>query len=180
MNVPLNAGVPIVLSDDEAIVLFELLRRYTESEVLDIVDQAEQRALWNLCCVFEKTGLPPFDGDYADALRLARERLSGMKATGPVMAATADQFCKAALDLSLKLRSREIPPMHEFIAMHGLLHALGMQYAARASLPKALVGLLLDLSTALYSAADAIEEPGRGALYAQFDIVCDKIRDICA
>jgi hypothetical protein len=46
------------LTVPEAVVLDEFLRRYSETDQLTIVDQAEQRALWNLQCVFEKVGDP--------------------------------------------------------------------------------------------------------------------------
>jgi hypothetical protein len=50
--------VVIRLSVPEAVVLDAFLRRYVETDQLTIVDQAEQRALWNLQCVFEKVGDP--------------------------------------------------------------------------------------------------------------------------
>jgi hypothetical protein len=46
------------LTVPEAVVLDELLRRYSETDQLAVLDQAEQRALWNLQCVFEKVGDP--------------------------------------------------------------------------------------------------------------------------
>lgn len=45
MNEHINSEVHITLTGDEALVLFELLRRYSDSDQLNIVDQAEQRAL---------------------------------------------------------------------------------------------------------------------------------------
>ncbi|MCB1588608.1 MAG: hypothetical protein KDI56_06875 [Xanthomonadales bacterium] len=48
------AEFSLSLTHDEAWVLFELVRRYSDTDALSIIDQAEQRALWNLCCVFEK------------------------------------------------------------------------------------------------------------------------------
>lgn len=44
--------LPVTL--DEALVLSELLQRYSQSDQLTIEDPAEQQALWNLCCIFEK------------------------------------------------------------------------------------------------------------------------------
>ena len=67
--------VQVSLTPDEAIVLFEFVRRYSDTGSLTIVDQAEQRALWNLCCVFERGLLAPFEGDYLDLLQQARDRL---------------------------------------------------------------------------------------------------------
>ena len=50
--------VAIRLTVPEAVVLDTFLRRYSETDRLIIVDRAEQRALWNLQCVFEQVGDP--------------------------------------------------------------------------------------------------------------------------
>lgn len=50
--------VVIRLTVTEAVVLDAFLRRYSETDCVTIADQAEQRALWNLQCVFEKVGDP--------------------------------------------------------------------------------------------------------------------------
>lgn len=55
MNIP---QVVIRLTMPEAVVLDAFLRRYSETGRLSIEDQAEQRALWNLQCVFETVGNP--------------------------------------------------------------------------------------------------------------------------
>jgi len=75
MNEHTNSDVQIALTADEALVLFEFLSRYSDSEELNIVDQAEQRVLWNLCCIFEKKLIAPFNMEYAQALSEARARL---------------------------------------------------------------------------------------------------------
>lgn len=75
MNERTNSEVNITRTADEALVLFEFLSRYSDSEQLNIVDQAEQRALWNLCCIFEKKSVAPFDMEYGQALSEARARL---------------------------------------------------------------------------------------------------------
>ncbi|WP_150050238.1 hypothetical protein [Methylomonas rhizoryzae] len=67
--------VQFKITSDEAIVLFEFLQRFSNTEKLGIEDQAEERALWNLYCVFEKYLVMPFDKDYPELLREARERL---------------------------------------------------------------------------------------------------------
>jgi hypothetical protein len=67
--------IEIKLTEDEAWVLFEVTRRFSESDQLDIADQAEQRALWNLCCVFEKTLHQESDLEYTDHIAQCRERL---------------------------------------------------------------------------------------------------------
>lgn len=67
--------VLLPLTLDEAVVLFEFLQRYSNTDRLSIEDQAEQRALWNLCCVFEKHLTLPFEKNYSDLLAEARNRL---------------------------------------------------------------------------------------------------------
>ena len=62
------------LTNDEALVLFEYLQRYVETGKLDFIDQAEQRALWNLGALLEKE-LFPLPENYAAALGSARNRL---------------------------------------------------------------------------------------------------------
>ncbi|MEW7857407.1 hypothetical protein AB2M95_15975 [Pseudomonas chlororaphis] len=72
---PPNESFSLSLTQDEALVLFEFVSRFSDSDQLTIEDQAEQRALWNLCCVLEKHLSLPFEGSYADILQAARERL---------------------------------------------------------------------------------------------------------
>ncbi|WP_020405795.1 hypothetical protein [Hahella ganghwensis] len=67
--------VSIKLTKDEALVLFELLSRFSDEDKLSIEDQAEQRALWNLTCIFEKVLAEPFSENWSDIISEARERL---------------------------------------------------------------------------------------------------------
>lgn len=67
--------VEIKLTKDEALVLFEFLSRFSDEERLSIEDQAEQRALWNLTCLFEKALAEPFSGDWPQIIQAARDRL---------------------------------------------------------------------------------------------------------
>jgi hypothetical protein len=53
-----NSEVVIRLTVPEAVVLDAFLRRYSETDRVSIATQAEQRALWNLQCLFEKAGDP--------------------------------------------------------------------------------------------------------------------------
>jgi hypothetical protein len=67
-----ESEVVIRLTFDEAAVLDEFLRRYSQTDRLTIEDHAEQQALWNLQCLFEKLpdrNFPP--------LHLARAALRG-------------------------------------------------------------------------------------------------------
>jgi hypothetical protein len=70
-----DGDVPLVLSTDEALVLFEFLSRFSNTGRLVIEDPAEQEVLWGLQCSLEKVQLAPHLTDYQDQLRQARERL---------------------------------------------------------------------------------------------------------
>lgn len=70
-----TSEVQISLSADEALVLFEFLSRFDESNELTIVDQAEERALSNLLGPLQKQLVPPFQQDYVEQLQQARNRL---------------------------------------------------------------------------------------------------------
>lgn len=70
-----SADVQISLTADEAVVLFEFVRRFSDLNELTIVNQAEERALWNLCCLLEKGSLGPLSGKWPDLLQQARDRL---------------------------------------------------------------------------------------------------------
>jgi hypothetical protein len=63
------------LSPDEALVLFDFLSRFSDDDELRIDDQAEQRVLWDLCCLLERQLVEPFDENYALLLAQARSRV---------------------------------------------------------------------------------------------------------
>jgi hypothetical protein len=67
--------VRLELTADEALVLFEFLSSYCDSNVLSIEDQAEQRALWNLLCLLEKQLVEPFRPEYHQLVQQVRDRL---------------------------------------------------------------------------------------------------------
>lgn len=71
----MNKEVEIKLTEDEAWVLYELTRRFSDTETLNIEDQAEERALWNLCCVFEKTLHQESNEEYKEFINKCRDRL---------------------------------------------------------------------------------------------------------
>ncbi len=58
--------VTINLTKEKAIVLFELSSRFTDSDQLSIMDQAEEVVLWNLCTSLEKNLSEPFKPNWAD------------------------------------------------------------------------------------------------------------------
>ncbi len=65
-------NITLVLSQDEALVLFELLSRFSDGKDLHIKDQAEERVLWDLCCLLEKQLVQPFREEYAVLIEKAR------------------------------------------------------------------------------------------------------------
>ncbi len=67
--------VDLHLTKEEAIVLFEMLSRFSENDKMEIEDQSEQRVLWNLCASLESTLVEPFDENYASILENARAML---------------------------------------------------------------------------------------------------------
>ncbi len=70
-----DSEIKIAFSPDEALVLFDFLWRYSDTDRLAVDHQAEQRALWDLCCKFESILVEPLKPNYEDLLDAARERL---------------------------------------------------------------------------------------------------------
>ncbi|HEV7843130.1 MAG TPA: hypothetical protein VGO69_05500, partial [Pyrinomonadaceae bacterium] len=56
-------AITIKLTRAEAIVLFELLSRFSEEERLQIKDSSEEKVLWNIQCLLEKTLSEPLQAD---------------------------------------------------------------------------------------------------------------------
>jgi len=71
----MSKEVNVTLTEDEAWVLFELTRRFSDSDKLSIEDKAEERALWNLCCIFEKTLHQESNIEYKEFIAKCRDRL---------------------------------------------------------------------------------------------------------
>lgn len=71
--------IKIELNSDEALILFELLSRYSDTDELAIEDQAEQRVLWNLCCDLEKLLIEPFSNNYREMVVDSRSRIRDSK-----------------------------------------------------------------------------------------------------
>jgi len=68
--------IRIELSRDEALVLFDWLARFNQTDQLDFLEaQAEQRALWNLEAILEKSLVEPLAPTYKELLEQARARL---------------------------------------------------------------------------------------------------------
>ena len=70
-----DGDVSLNLSSDEALVLFEFLSRFGDTDRLEIADQAEEAVLWGLQGSLEKVLVEPLLPDYKERLRQARERL---------------------------------------------------------------------------------------------------------
>lgn len=72
----MSDNINISLTKDEALVIFDFLSRFSESDSkLTIEDQAEERVLWNLYCDLEKILVEPFQEDYGKLLKQSRERV---------------------------------------------------------------------------------------------------------
>lgn len=67
--------INIKLTEDEPWVLFDFVHRFSDTEKLEIIDQAEERTLWNLCCILEKTLYQDNNLTYQDFITKCRERL---------------------------------------------------------------------------------------------------------
>ena len=68
-----EADVQLSLSEDEALVLYEWLRRAGDAED-GWVDQAEQRTVWDLTASLERQ-LPVLTANYRSRLETARDRV---------------------------------------------------------------------------------------------------------
>lgn len=71
----LEDEIHISLNRDEALVFFEFLSRFSVNDNLTIENQAKERVLWDLCCVFEKVLDEPFKENYLEILEKAREKV---------------------------------------------------------------------------------------------------------
>lgn len=67
--------VMLELSNDEALVLFDWLRRFNHSEAKTFEDQAEQRVLWDIEAMLEASLVEPLNANYDESLAAARARV---------------------------------------------------------------------------------------------------------
>ena len=70
-----NDKVVLELSVDEALVLYDFLARFEDSDILSIQDQAESRVLWNVCSDLERTLSEPLAANYSAKLHQARDNI---------------------------------------------------------------------------------------------------------
>lgn len=69
----MSGSVRIELSGDEALVLFEWLSGLEGSKIA--TGEAEQKVLWRIEGLLEKSLVEPFAADYADLVEQARQRI---------------------------------------------------------------------------------------------------------
>ena len=67
--------VVLTFTKDEAIVLFELASRFTDTDELSIQDRAEESVLWSICARLEKVLAEPFDPNWNEILQHARDKV---------------------------------------------------------------------------------------------------------
>lgn len=67
------------LSNDEALVLFDWLKRFNENENNQFEDQAEERVLWDIEALLEKSLIILFNENYNELLQTARKRIRDQK-----------------------------------------------------------------------------------------------------
>jgi type VI protein secretion system component VasK len=72
-------SVRIELSNDEAMVLHSWVARFNQREDNQFEDQAEQRVLWNLEALLEKSQADPFLEEYDSLVASARARVRDHK-----------------------------------------------------------------------------------------------------
>lgn len=69
-------NISLILTKDEALVLFVFLARLNQVEDPDIFeDQAEQKIFWSLEAQLEKQLVEPFSSDYRNVITEARNRV---------------------------------------------------------------------------------------------------------
>ena len=70
-----SSKIPIELSIDEALVLFDFLSRFEKDDELAIRHAAEERILWDVLAVLEKGLNAPLSRDYGKLLAQARSAI---------------------------------------------------------------------------------------------------------
>jgi len=71
-----NDGYALQVSADEALVLFDFLSRFSDTDKLTVEHPSEEQALWNLCCILETELVEPFKPNYLELLQKARSALT--------------------------------------------------------------------------------------------------------
>ncbi len=68
----MSEKISLELTPSEALVLFEFLSRFSDDDVFNLEDQAEERVLWDLCASLESILAEPFAENYTELLERAR------------------------------------------------------------------------------------------------------------
>jgi hypothetical protein len=71
----MNETIPITLTPDEALVLFERLSTLDKADSLPAEDSAEEKVFWSIIAQLEKVLVEPFHPKYDDLLAEAKARL---------------------------------------------------------------------------------------------------------
>jgi len=75
MQVSSPEKIVIELTNQEALVLFEFLRRCDDENNYTFADQSEERMLWNLESILQKQLVEIFSPDYGRLLEEARKQI---------------------------------------------------------------------------------------------------------
>jgi hypothetical protein len=68
--------ITVTFSEDEALVLFDFLSRFNQTEHKDIFqDQAEQKVMWLIEGQLEKILVEPFMPNYNEIIKEARDKI---------------------------------------------------------------------------------------------------------
>ena len=70
-----SSKVNLEFSAEEALVLFDWIKRFNEQGYDGFEDQAEERVLWDLESLLERELTAPFSNDYKEILHAARARI---------------------------------------------------------------------------------------------------------
>ena len=65
-------NISLNLTKDEALVLFDFLHRFSDTDKLTIKHDSEKRVLWDINCLLESALLEPHDSKYDKLLEKAR------------------------------------------------------------------------------------------------------------
>lgn len=77
MKQPTAPSIVLTLTPEEALVLFEWISRFNRCPSGDLEDPAEQRVLWDIEAMLEKTLVEPLQENYAEQLARARGAVRG-------------------------------------------------------------------------------------------------------
>ena len=71
-----EGALSIRLTKDEALVLLEIIGDFRDESAIQVRDQAERHALWNLSALLEKAIPEIFAPNYRELVKAAKKNLS--------------------------------------------------------------------------------------------------------